>query len=203
VRAALELIEERGIDALTMRALGRRLGVEGMSLYTYVTDKDELLDRVAAEVLERLELPPARGDWEVRIRRAVSSWAEMKRRYPRAFPLVYRSHLPTDKVGRTTEYLLDALRTGGFDESGTGLAYQTLVCFLDGALLGWPPESYGADEAWREAVGHIDTARFPRMHEVAPYAARLRWDDVWESGLDLLLKGLRARLAHGARRTAE
>jgi AcrR family transcriptional regulator len=199
VRAALELVEEAGIEALSMRALGRRLGVEGMSLYTYVAGKDELLDAVAAEVLRGLVLPPARGDWETRIRAAVSAWADMKRRHPRAFPLVYRPRLPTDKVGLTTEFILDALRIGGFDEAGTALAYQTLICFLDGALLGWPPESYRADEAWRAAVGRIDTARFPRQHEVAPHAARLRWEDVWESGLDLLLKGLHARLARGAR----
>jgi AcrR family transcriptional regulator len=195
VRAALELIEEAGIEALSMRVLGRRLGVEGMSLYTYVAGKDELLDAVAVEVLSGLELPPAHGDWETRIRAAVSAWADMKRRHPRAFPLVYRPRLPTDRVGLTTELILDALRSGGFDEAGTALAYQTLVCFLDGALLGWPPESYRADEAWRDAVGRIDTERFPRQHEVAPHAARLRWDDVWDSGLDLLLKGLHARLA--------
>jgi hypothetical protein len=118
----------------------------------------------------------------------------MKRQHPQAFPLVYRPDLPTDKVGRTTEYILDALRVGGFDAAGAALAYQTLICFLDGALLGWPPESYHANELWGAVVGRIDTARFPRQHEVAPHAARLRWDDVWESGLDLLLTGLRARL---------
>lgn len=195
VHAALGLIEERGIDALSMRVLGRRLGVEGMSLYTYVSGKDELLDAVAVEVLRHLELPPARGRWDARIRAAVSAWAEMKRRHPRAFPLVYRRELPTDKVGLTTEYILDALRSGGFDEAGAALAYQTLICFLDGALVGWPPESYHADEAWNAVVGRIDAARFPRTDEVAPHAARLQWDEVWESGLDLLLKGLHARLA--------
>jgi hypothetical protein len=62
------------------------------------------------------------------------------------------------------------------------------------ALFAWPPESYRADEAWRNAADTIDAARFPRQHQVARHAARLRWKDVWESGLDLLLNGLRARL---------
>ena len=194
VFAALDLIEAEGLEALSMRRLGRRLGIEGMALYTYVESKDDLLDAVAGVVLERLELPDRGDEWEARIRAVVSSWAGMQRAYPRAFPLVYRQELPSDAVRRTTEHLLDALRAAGFDEAGTALAYQTRVCFLDGALLGWPPESYRAGEAWRRSGERADPARYPRVVEVAPYAAELRWDDVWESGLDLLLRGLRERL---------
>ena len=193
VDAALELVETEGLERLSMRRLGRRLGIEAMALYTYVQSKDDLLDAVAVRVLSSLELPDPDADWESRIRATVSCWAGMQRTHPRAFPLVYRPNLPTDAVGRTTEHLLDALRAAGFDEAGTALAYQTLVCFLDGALLGWPPESYRADEAWGRAAGRIDRSRYPRMAEVAPYAAELGWDDVWESGLDLLLRGLAAR----------
>jgi len=194
VTTALELVEEQGLDALSMRRLGARLGIEAMTLYTYVSSKDDLLDAVAGTVLSALELPPEEDDWQSRIRAVVASWAGMQRRHPRAFPLVYRANLPTDAVRRTTEHVLDALRVGGFDAAGTALAYQTLVCFLDGALLGWPPESYRAGEAWRRAAKRIDPARYPRQAEVAPFAAELRWDDVWESGLDLLLRGLAARL---------
>ena len=118
-----------------------------MTLYTYVESKDDLLDALAGTVLSGLALPEESLDWEARIRAVVGSWAGMQRSYPNAFPLVYRGNLPTDAVRRTTEHLLDALRVAGFDEAGTALAYQTLVCFLDGALLGWPPESYRAGRA--------------------------------------------------------
>jgi len=52
---ALELVDEEGLDALTMRALGRRLGVEGMALYTYFRSKDELLDAAGTRILEALD----------------------------------------------------------------------------------------------------------------------------------------------------
>ncbi len=194
VATALELVESEGLSALSMRRLGARLGIEAMTLYTYVESKDDLLDALAGTVLSRLALPEENLDWEARIRAVVGSWAGMQRSYPNAFPLVYRGSLPTDAVRRTTEHLLDALRVAGFDEAGTALAYQTLVCFLDGALLGWPPESYRAAEIWRGAAGRIDRGLYPRQAEVAPFAAELRWDDVWESGLDLMLRGLAARL---------
>lgn len=194
VAGALALVEEEGLAALSMRRLGARLGIEAMTLYTYVESKDDLLDALAGTVLAGLELPDESLDWETRVRAVVASWAGMQRSYPNAFPLVYRGNLPTDAVRRTTEHLLDALRSAGFDEPGTALAYQTLVCFLDGALLGWPPQSYRAGEAWRQAAERIDRDRYPRQAEVAPFAADLRWDDVWESGLDLMLRGLAARL---------
>jgi AcrR family transcriptional regulator len=194
VAAALELVEQDGLGALSMRRLGARLEIEAMTLYTYVESKDDLLDALAESVLSDLEVPDEDLAWEARIRAVVASWAGMQRSHPNAFPLVYRGNLPTDAVRKTTEHLLDALRVAGFDEAGTALAYQTLVCFLDGALLGWPPESYRAGEAWRRAAGHIDRDLYPRQAEVAPFAAELRWDDVWESGLDLLLRGLAERL---------
>ena len=131
-----------------MRRLGRELGVEGPALYTYVTDKDELLDAIGDRVLDVLELDlPGRGTWQERVRASVQGWADMQERHPGGFPLIYRG--PKEKVSRTTEELLDALRTAGFDEAGAALAYQTVISFLDGALLEWPRETY----AQRQGLG--------------------------------------------------
>src|SRR5438045_2605106 len=94
VVAALELVEEHGLDGLTMRALGKRLGVEGMAVYTYFASKEELLDAVGERVLDSLAAEWDRSlDWRERIRRGVSAWAGLQARHPRAFPLVYRRTL--------------------------------------------------------------------------------------------------------------
>ena len=57
LRAALHLADERGIDALTMRELGQRLGVEAMSLYNHVDNKDDLLDGMIDLVVSEIDLP--------------------------------------------------------------------------------------------------------------------------------------------------
>ena len=57
LRAAIELADERGIDALTMRELGRKLGFEGASLYYHVTSKDDLLDGMTELVAAEIEVP--------------------------------------------------------------------------------------------------------------------------------------------------
>src|ERR671924_1614136 len=74
VEAALELVDAEGPDALTMRRLGRSLGVEAMSLYEYTSGKDELVVAVMERLLEELELPTeGHPDWKERIRGVVEA----------------------------------------------------------------------------------------------------------------------------------
>jgi TetR/AcrR family transcriptional regulator, tetracycline repressor protein len=198
VDAALELVERDGLEALTMRALGKRLGVEGMALYTYFSSKDELLDEVALRVLE--DLPAGWDptvDWRERIRRGISSWAELQARHPRAFPLVYRRSLPTEVVSLLTEELFDALRTAGFGPREAALAYQSIIVLVDAALLGrssWTDADLRA--SWHAAAERADSESFPRFKEIAPHAATLDWKQILDSGLDLLLRGLERRLRY-------
>jgi len=194
---ALELVDEEGLDALTMRALGRRLGVEGMALYTYFRSKDELLDAAGTRILEALDTEFDRSlPWQERIRRGALAWAAMQASHPRAFPLVYRRGVRTSAVPLLTEELLDALRVAGFDQRAAALAYQSIVVLIDAALLGrgdWSDDDLRA--GWRYGEETLDRETFPRFREIAPHAATLAWEEILESGLDLLLRGLEQRLA--------
>lgn len=184
VERALELADEEGVDALTMRRLGRELGVEAMALYTHVRSKDDLLAAIGARVLTELEVEPCDpADWRGRIATVCRAWAALRERHPHSFALIYRARTAVVPV---TEELMDALLTAGFAGADAWLAYQTLVFFLDPPLLHWPAQSPG--EIWR-----LDSEG-PHLRELAPYARRYTWDDVWENGLALLLDGLEARL---------
>src|SRR5215475_3368249 len=197
VDAALALVETDGLDALTMRALGRRLGVEGMALYTYFRSKSELLDALGTRILEAIDTEFDRSlPWQERVRRGALAWAAMQATHPRAFPLVYRRGVRTSAVPLLTEELLDALRVAGFDERAAALAYQSIVVLIDAALLGrgdWSDDDLRA--GWRCGEETLDRETFPRFREIAPHAATLAWEEILESGLDLLLRGLEQRLA--------
>jgi hypothetical protein len=91
--------------------------------------------------------------------------------------------------------LLDALRTAGFDEHGAALAYQTFVTLVDAALLGrsaWTDEDL--QTGWSQVAASADPEAYPRVAEAAPRAATLRWQEILDSGVDLLLDGLERRL---------
>lgn len=183
VERALELTDAEGVDALTMRRLGRELGVEAMAIYTHVRSKDDLLAAIGSRILTELETGtrPA-ADWRGRIETVCRAWAALRELHPRSFALIYRADLDVLPV---TEELMDALLTAGFEGADAWLAYQTLVFFLDPPLLHWPSAS--PREIWPTDAGR-------HLQELAPFAQRYSWDDVWENGLALFLDGLEARL---------
>jgi AcrR family transcriptional regulator len=184
VERALELADEEGVEAITMRRLGGELGVEAMALYTHIDSKDDLLSAIGERILTELEIEPReRPDWRGRIETVCRAWASLRELHPHPFALIYRARTGVVPV---TEELMDALLTAGFAGADAWLAYQTLVFFLDPPLLHWPPASPG--EVWRlDSEGQ-------HLRELAPYARHYSWDDVWENGLSLFLDGLEAQL---------
>ncbi len=146
VTATLELVDEQGIGAATMRAVASRLGVRSMSLYRYVEDRDELLDAVVERIVNELgddpevQLRPAEG-W----RQYLTGMAQGVRRYarahPHAFPLVATRPPEAPWVNpplrslRWVESMLSGLGDEGFTDEQVLFTYRTFNSFLLGYLL--------------------------------------------------------------------
>ena len=88
LRGAVAVADAAGIAALTMRSLARELGVKPMSLYHYVTSKDEILDSIVDLVFSEIDLPSAGGDWRSQMRRRANSAHRALRRHPWAIGLL-------------------------------------------------------------------------------------------------------------------
>src|SRR6188474_4000344 len=71
--AAVELADRDGIESLSMRKLGQTLGVDPMSLYNHVRDKDDLLDAIADAVVAEIDMPAAGDDWQATLRATILS----------------------------------------------------------------------------------------------------------------------------------
>jgi len=91
LRAAAALADRDGIGALTMRKLGQELGVEAMSLYKHVANKDEVLDGLAELVLAEFELPTDDVGWREAMHRRASSARTALTRHPWAPAVISRS----------------------------------------------------------------------------------------------------------------
>ena len=72
VRAALRIMDDEGLQAVSMRRIGRELGVEAMSLYNHVRDKEDILDAICEEVLSEFRVPEER-EWAYAVRAAAGS----------------------------------------------------------------------------------------------------------------------------------
>jgi AcrR family transcriptional regulator len=133
LRRALELVDEGGIEALTMRKLGQALGFEAMSLYNHVANKDDVIAGILELVLEETEPPSPDGDWRSSIRQSAVSVYDALRRHPWASPLLMSPSRVTEPRLVYMDTLLERLRQGGFSADTTYHAYHA----LDGHIFGF------------------------------------------------------------------
>jgi AcrR family transcriptional regulator len=185
------LADREGPDALSMRRLGRELGVEGMAIYTYFDSKAELLGAVAEELLGELELRPAPGaPWQERVRHVIGSWAALRDRHPGGFPLLYAQRAWATREFEPIEELLDALADAGLPPERSILAYHTLVWMLDGILLSVGYRDDPVSSVWQRGLELVDPAAYPHYVEAAPFSTSLSGRAIYDYGSELLVRGL-------------
>jgi AcrR family transcriptional regulator len=199
--AALELVDEEGLDALTMRRLGQELGVEAMSLYNHVANKDDIIDGLLDLVLDEMELPTAGGEWDAAIRASAISVHDALRRHAWAAPLLMAPRIRPARL-RLMEALLRRLREAGFSEETTYHAYHV----IDGHTLGFShwENSHSASRIQAENMNEMfdryvphDMYPYLRQHGEQHFAEGPHRDvSAFEYGLDLIVEGLRQ--IHGA-----
>lgn len=146
VDAALELIDEQGMAAVTMRALAARLGVEAMSLYRHVENRDKLFDAVVDRIVNELNEDdqvspsPVRG-WRPYLAEVARGIRRYARAHPHAFPLVATRPTEAPWINpplRSVDWIeafLAALLADGFTDEQVLFAYRTFNGFLLGYLL--------------------------------------------------------------------
>src|SRR5439155_9252124 len=87
IRAALRVMDEDGLEAVTMRRIGRELGVEAMSLYNHVRDKEDILDSISEAVLGEFRVPEA-DDWSDGLRQAAREYRRLLHAHPNVVTLM-------------------------------------------------------------------------------------------------------------------
>src|SRR4051794_3962364 len=198
LRAALELADEHGIDELSMRKLGQRLGFEAMSLYNHVANKEDVLDGMLELVLAETEAPSPDGAWDEAIRASALSVPPALRRHPWAASRLMTFAGALQPRLRYMDTLLGRLREAGFSADTTYHAYHVLDGYIFGFSLWENAHNYTPAIDADELTGMLDrlipAAEFPHLHEhghqhmiEGPH----RHVSAFEYGLDLILEGLR------------
>ncbi|WNV75126.1 TetR/AcrR family transcriptional regulator C-terminal domain-containing protein [Geodermatophilus sp. DSM 44513] len=207
--AAIDYIDEHGLEALTMRRLGAHLGVEGMALYRHVTGREDLLDGVVELVIDALYgdpevyLAPQYG-WQDYLQRLAHGVRRMAMAHPAVFPLVATRPpaapwvRPPLRSLRWLESFLDALTDHGFTDEGAVAAYRAYTSFLLGHLLlevsqrGVPISPLDDPDA-SPSAGARSLDEYPHIRRLAPLLAEDESAAEFEESLENLLERL-ARL---------
>jgi AcrR family transcriptional regulator len=198
VRKAIAIADKGGLDAVSMRALAAKLGVEAMSLYHHVKDKETLIDAMVDEVVGEIVQPRVGEDWRAEMRHRARSAVTVLRRHPWACaPMLARINVGPRMLAyldRTHGCLLHA----GFSHAGADRARHLIDSHIHGFamqenLFPIDPCDYAARA--REFLPMLPADRYPHFRGVAEAVATGAYDgrSSLEFGLDLILDGL-ARL---------
>jgi len=197
LRAALALADAGGIESVSMRKLGQELGVEAMSLYNHVANKDDILDGIVDLVSGEIEVPSDGADWKVVIRQNAISAHDILLRHRWAASLMMRANGISPARLRLSEWLLRTLREAGFSADLTHHAYHALESHITGYTL-WqvnlPFETRAEMLDMAEGfMRDFPVDDYPYLLEhiqqhIAPSSPDGRTE--FEFGLDLILDGL-------------
>jgi AcrR family transcriptional regulator len=201
LRAGVALADESGIESLTMRELGRRLGVEAASLYNHVSGKDDLLDGMTDLVVGEIDVPSDGVEWkEAMSRRTVSARAVFSR-HPWASGLIDSREQTGSAQLSYADRVLGTLLQAGF--SPTAAAHAFLV--LDSYIYGFQRQRSSlsladddVDPSTAEAfAAALPPDSYPSLMRVASEFAVKPYDDAaaFDFGLGLILDGLENLLA--------
>jgi AcrR family transcriptional regulator len=206
LRTAIGLADAKGIERLTMRKLGVELGVEAMSLYNHVSNKEDLLHGMIDAVFAEIELPSPADDWKTALRKRSLSVRDMLSRHPWANGLMDSGTNPGPATLRHHDRVLGTFRNGGFSIAMTAHAFSVLDAYIYGFAKqekGLPFDSGQQAAAMAEVMlAHLRADEYPHLAELTSrHVLQPGYDyaDEFIFGLDLVLDGLeRARDAENA-----
>ena len=200
LRAALQVMDTEGLEAVTMRRIGRELGVEAMSLYNHVQDKEDILDGICELVMSEFAFPEPAEEWAESCRRAARAWRQLLKAHPdviRLFAEIRKPARSADSM-RPTEFALRLLRASGLSDRDTAQAFHAFGGYIQGFVtMEMGSIAGGIDEAHlkmhRELVAELPED-FATLRAVGPYFAECDADEQFEFGLDLLIHGVLERV---------
>jgi AcrR family transcriptional regulator len=133
--AAIGLADRAGIESLSMRRLGQELGVEAMSLYNHVANKDDILNGIVEIAESEIELPAPGTGWKAALRKTAISAHDVFERHPWAASLTLSISGTRPARWRYMNAILGCLREAGFSADVTDLAYHSLESHIAGYTL--------------------------------------------------------------------
>lgn len=202
LRAALTLADRGDLEALSMRNLGQALGVEAMSLYNHVANKDDVLDGLVDMVFGEIEFRWEGADWKAAMRQRAISARDVLARHRWAIGLMESRTRPGPANLQHHDSVLRCLREAGFSLKLAGHAYSALDSYIYGFALQQKSLPFDTGE---QAAAVADTIMHGFPDAGYPYLAEFATEHVMKPGysfgaefnfgLELLLDGLDRALA--------
>ena len=193
--AARELIEAEGLEAFTMRKLAQAVGASPMAVYTYFTDKDDVLEAVTQLLLAEVASPPEDLGWEDSTRFIMRAVRDTTRRHPQLAPLITRFPPRTVDAMAYVEAGFQSYLRAGFDPKSVARCYRALAVYSVGSIEVERSHYFRRSPASRDSEPTTVDAptlkrHLPGIAAVGPQLSDQDDADEFEYGLELLISGL-------------
>jgi len=150
LKASLELADEKGLQAVSIHEVARRLGVAPMTLYGHVENKSALLDGLVEELLSEFPLPDPGLPWNERLALIGQAARQSARRHPEVFPLLLSRSAATPGAHRVRQAVFSALLDAGLSVAQVGRAERLLTTLIVGFATS------EASGRFRQSIEEID-----------------------------------------------
>jgi len=197
LETAIRLADEDGLEKLSMRRLGEGLGVEAMSLYNHVSNKEDLINGMIDTLYGEIELPSHDDDWKTALRKRSVSVRGVLLRHPWANGLMDSATSPGPGTLRHHDRVLGTLRNGGFSLAMTAHAFSALDSYVYGyakqeKALPFDTEEQAAAMA-NVMLAQLPASEYPYLYELmAKHVLQpgYNYAEEFSFGLDLVLDAL-------------
>lgn len=202
LQKGIELADSGGIEALTMRKLGVALGVEAMSLYNHVANKEDLQFGMVDAIFTEVELPSHSDDWRTAMRKRSMSFHDVLKRHPWATGLRDSGTQPGPATLRHHDRVIGTLRNAGFSIALTAHAFSLIDSFIYGFAIQENSLPLHTEEQTAAVVAammaQLSASEYPYLAELTVEHVMqpgYNFGDEFEVGLDLVLNALEAERA--------
>jgi AcrR family transcriptional regulator len=201
LRAAMELADAGGIESVTMRKLGEAVGVEAMSLYNHIANKDDLLDGMIDIAFSEIVLPVDPDNWKTAMRQRADSVREVLTRRPWATVLMQSRTAPGPATLHHHDAVIGILRGAGFSIELAAHAFSALDSYIYGFAMQEKSLPFDTPEETAEMalliLTQLPADTYPHLRELtAEVVLKPGYDfgDEYAFGLELILDGLETAL---------
>ncbi|OLL16259.1 MULTISPECIES: TetR/AcrR family transcriptional regulator [unclassified Rhodococcus (in: high G+C Gram-positive bacteria)] len=198
IEAAVRVADRGGLTAVSMRNVGKELGVEAMSLYHHVANKDDLLDGLADWIFAGIVLPGPGEPWRPAMLHRATSARNVLARHPWSLTLIESRRSPGLSLLRHHDAVLGCLRTNGFPVALASHAFSVIDAYVYGFVLTELKLPFASADGAEEFASEIDVPA-----DAYPYLAEMvgelvigkdySFADEFDYGLGLILDELDRR----------
>lgn len=187
VATAIQIADDHGLDAVSLRGVAKQLGVHVTSLYNYLPTKEAVLNEMMLSLLAKADLPRGELSWQDWIRHYALAIRSIARQHPGAFHLFQRASARGEHALESLDSAIAAFQQGGFDPVPIACAIRTTNLLVLGLVIDdLARYRYGEDQTPLEDVTE---ERFPHIHALRTVE---EGSDPFPYLLNVLIDGLAA-----------